>query len=144
MTERTDLVWSFAFVGVTGLVCGWINTFEMTVAARWGDEAWDPILDLDAYPLRVEGGIICRICRPSALFESRTALWADHLFEPFLAWVNDTLAPSPWLELTGTADNGATSARLCRDLPEEEAARGRLPVLLVPVRCGPAEKSEVR
>jgi len=139
--ERTDAVWNFSFVGVTGIISGWINTFEVTVAANWDGEAWDLILDLDAYPVHVEGGYMCRICRPSALFPSREALWADHLFEPFLAWVNDALAPFPWLELVGTADSGFWSAIMRRERGQDHSGEDRSPMRHVPVRtatCGGA------
>ena len=136
-TKRTDMVWSFAFTGVTDVLSGWINTFEVTVAAEWDGDAWDFILDLDASPVRVPGGFVCRICEPDkrVLFASRAALWADHLFEPFLAWVNDKLAVQPWLELIGTSDTSMT-ARL---RPEAGVAKtgtaDRLPVRYVSVRC---------
>ena len=105
-TKRTDRVWSFAFVDVTDVLSGWINTYEISVAADWDGDAWDLILDLDASPERVPGGFVCGTCEPDkrVLFPSREALWADHLFEPFLGWVNDKLAVLPWLELMGTVD----------------------------------------
>jgi len=61
-----------------------------------------------------------RACPPEArrVFVDRPALWGDHLFEPFLEWVNDNLAKAKWLELHG--DPGfATWARL---LPKDNSA----------------------
>lgn len=34
------------------------------------------------------------------------SLWQDHLFEPFLRWVNEELAPAHWLQVSRT--QGAT------------------------------------
>jgi hypothetical protein len=51
------------------------------------------------------------------VFADRPALWADHLFEAFLEWVNDNLAKAERLELHG--DPGfATWARL---LPKDDS-----------------------
>ncbi len=138
LTERTDEVWNFTFDGVTSLVSGWINTFEITVAVKWDGACWDLIFDSDAHPVRITDGYVCRICRPSALFPSREALWTDHLFEPFLAWINGTLALSPWLELTGDAGDGVWSARLRRERGDDERPdqpdRELLSIRCVPVR----------
>jgi hypothetical protein len=41
---------------------------------------------------------------------TREALWQDQLFEPFLKWVNERLAPATWLRLYGT--KGGTWAKL--------------------------------
>jgi len=136
-TKRTDRVWSFAFVGVTEILSGWINTFEISVAAEWDGGAWDLILDLDAYPVRVSGGFACRVCEPEkrVVFPSLEGLWADHLFEPFLAWVNDELAVLPWLELMGTVDT-AMCARLRPEAGVPRPAMAdRWPVRYVPVRA---------
>lgn len=87
-------------------------------------------------PKRAPGCFVCGLCQACqrALVQTRQALWADHLFEPFLCWVNDTLAPSRWLELIGT-DDSSTTARLKRE-PVGDKMRdcAALPVRYVPVR----------
>jgi hypothetical protein len=49
------------------------------------------------------------------IFPSREALWTDHLFEPFLKWVNEKLAPARWLGIFRMSDEGATWAELMRE-----------------------------
>jgi hypothetical protein len=34
-----------------------------------------------------------------------TRLWADHLFEPLLRWVNEELVPARWLVLEGEPES---------------------------------------
>ena len=51
------------------------------------------LLDLDCLPVSWDAGvIICGFCEGEAKeFGSREALWADHLFNPFGAWVERKL-----------------------------------------------------
>lgn len=48
---------------------------------------------------------------------TREALWAKDVFEPFLEWVNDTLAPARWIKLSRYG--GATWAKLVRDRSDD-------------------------
>src|SRR6202035_1260234 len=65
---------------------------------------------------RVAGGYICKCCLPEyrTVFADREALWADHLFEPFLEWVNNDLAKAKTLVLHGIACE-VTWARILDD-----------------------------
>jgi hypothetical protein len=65
---------------------------------------WDFLLDMDTEPRRVPGGYVCDLCpsEPRPVFPNRPALWTDHLFEPFLEWVNESLAKAKWLALYGS------------------------------------------
>lgn len=87
-------------------------------------------------PNRAPGGFVCLRCQADqrVLFLTWEALWADHLFEPFLLWVKDTLAPSHWLKLIGR-DESSTTARLKREpVGDKILNRAELPVRYVPVR----------
>ena len=57
------------------------------------------------------------------MFADRPALWADHLFEPLLEWVNDSLARAKWLALYGNPE-WATWARLLPGDDPSAALRG--------------------
>jgi hypothetical protein len=46
------------------------------------------------------------------VFPNLDALWRDHLFEPFLAWVNEELAEADAVGLYGSPSDGYTHARL--------------------------------
>jgi hypothetical protein len=67
---------------------------------------WDTILDLDAIPKRVPAGYVCDLClaEDRAVFPSLEALWRDHVFEPFLVWVNDELAKAEAISVSGIPD----------------------------------------
>jgi hypothetical protein len=111
--RRTDRLLEFSFAGVTPAIQGFLTTWELQVAAYYEGDCWDILIDFDAEPKRVSGGYICAVCPPDSrkIFPDRPALWADHLFEPFLEWVNNDLAKAKWLSLHGNPGY-ATWARL--------------------------------
>ncbi len=116
---RTDEVHEFSFAGINRAIRGALTTYEINVYALHADDCWDFLLSLEAEPRRIMGGgVVCEACLPEArrVFADRPALWADHLFEPFLEWVNDNLAKAKWLALYGDPDY-ATWARL---LPNDD------------------------
>lgn len=92
------------------------------------DDRWDELAEFDAIPLETEAGWICRLCRdlpapgsgPPQIYRSREALLIDHVFEPFVTWVNDTLAQSEALGLYEIGD-GFQWAKLLSDQPDAEA-----------------------
>jgi hypothetical protein len=47
---------------------------------------------------------VCDLCPPESrsVFPNRAVLWIDHLFEPFLEWVDESLAKAKWLALYGS------------------------------------------
>ena len=70
------------------------------------------LTSLDTSPTRVPGGYVCTMCDPETrpTLPSREAVWETDLFEPFLQWVNECLAPANALHISG--DVGFTDARL--------------------------------
>ncbi len=98
----------------------WLSKDEIAVHVNWEGEWWDMIIDLDIWPGNKRGGFICECClvepgESVVIFPTREALWQDHLFEPFLKWVNEKLAPARWLQICCTKDRGARWERLIRD-----------------------------
>lgn len=70
---------------------------NLGVYVNWQGEPWDVLFDTDLYPNQTPDGFKCTLCESdegesAALFPTREALWQDHLFEPFLRWVNEKLA----------------------------------------------------
>ncbi len=92
-----------------------------TSRSFWHDDCWDIIQWLDTDPKRVPGGYVCALCPEDSrpLVASREDLWRIEVFEPFLAWVNDELAASDVISLSGTPDH-STWARLVRRPGETE------------------------
>lgn len=123
--RRTDTVQQFAFAGINSAISGILSTYEISVFVMRPGDCWDFLLDLDAEPKRVPGGYVCDLCPPESrsVFPNRPALWTDHLFEPFLEWVNESLAKAKWLALHGGPDY-ATWARLLPDDPPSQALPG--------------------
>lgn len=96
---------------------------EMLVPVEWNGTTWDYLLWLDAAPLKSGDGYVCDACEPAQriVYRDRESMWRDHLFEPFLNWVNTSLAPAKWLALHGVPDR-STSATLLMEKPEPLAS----------------------
>jgi hypothetical protein len=109
--RRTDSCLTFGFQGVRRIIDVSLS-YDLSVHVTWEDTSWDMLLSLDAYPKRVPGGYACTECAPATrqTFSNREALWEYELFEPFLEWVNDKLAPADALHLYGKG--GMTMAKL--------------------------------
>jgi hypothetical protein len=144
--RRTDRLLEFSFVGVTPGIKGFLNTREIEIFVIYEGDYWDILVDFDADPKRVLGGYICEACPPASrnIFPNRTALLADHLFEPFLEWVNNDLAKAKWLSLHGNP-GFATSARLLAEDSQKLRGGGAMLDFGVWVEGHkPAQKPEVR
>jgi hypothetical protein len=78
-----------------------ISSDEIMVSAEWKGDCVDLLFDAEVEVSRVPGGYVCGLCEPEKreVFPTRDALWRDHLFEPFLRWVNENLAPARFLGL---------------------------------------------
>lgn len=113
--RRADRILYFHF-DVGGLALqGWLERGGISIGAFNGNQWYDLIYDDIVAPQRVVGDYICRFCSPSeqCLYATREDVWIAHLFEPFLTWVNETLAPAQSLALFETEPiHGATWAKL--------------------------------
>lgn len=114
------------FPGQPDCLSACLSPDEINVYVTWQGEYWDSLTRFEAFPFRTAEGWKCGQCvyengDSAGLFPSRKALWQDHLFEPFLRWVNEKLAAAHWLRVSCT--EGATWAELIRDesaLPEPD------------------------
>lgn len=92
-------------IGPSGSVRRWSRSIRRDAPRNWHEDYRE--------------GYVCIFCLhefPNVmLFSSPEALWQDHIFDSFLEWVNEELAPARWLQLSCTKDGGATWARLTRD-----------------------------
>ena len=80
---------------------------NLGVWVSWQGENWDALLDLDILAVKAPGGLRCALCEglPVKIWTNPEALWADHLFEGFLSWVNDRYAKADCLMLHGSKDS---------------------------------------
>jgi hypothetical protein len=110
---------------------------ELDVFVDWECRNWDLILILDCEPVRRANGYVCDLCPPEdrKVFASPEALWRDHLFEPFLEWVNEDLATADVIYLWSSPGRGMTSARLLRSsaTPEVDPSGVSVPLRLLGV-----------
>jgi hypothetical protein len=99
-TRRTEACLSFAFQGIDRALHATL-TDELNVHVTWDDRWWDMLISLETCPQRVPAGYVCADCDPATrpTFSTREALWKAELFEPFLRWVNNNLAPAKALHL---------------------------------------------
>jgi hypothetical protein len=124
--------------GINPAINAFLTSNELKVVVDWDGQNWDTLLSLDVTPLRSAGGYICECCEPErrTVFPTLESLLRDHLFEPFLAWVNGELAVADTIGLYGSPADGYTQAKL---LPTETEPRGISPNISVPVRARPQQ-----
>jgi len=152
--RRTDRSIHFSFAGINPVIEGCLHTYGLALDVTWEGNSWDFIGDWDPSPKRFAKGYACTMIRdwfqarhPDQEFSeyhgTREALWTKEIFEPFLEWANDTLAPAHMLKLTQYG--GATWATLIRDCADDNSQNDdrnrRLVDTLIPVG-GP--KSQVQ
>lgn len=103
--KRTDTALDMSFEGLNDLlvISLYANNNEIGVHLELNDDWVNSLILFESYPKKVTDGYICSLCLPEAkkLFASREAIWLDHLYEPFLTWVNETLIPAQWLIIQG-------------------------------------------
>jgi hypothetical protein len=132
------------FTGNPALSAALINS-EINITVEWQGECWDFLLSLDVLPKETADGYVCGYClsaMPSdsrsagtkpeerTIFPSLEALWRDHLFEPFLQWVNEKLAVAHTIGLYGSPSGGWTHA----DLLSNHDTRRTKPDIRIPLR----------
>jgi hypothetical protein len=128
-----------SFEEINPAIGAFLTCWELVVFVNWEGQNWDVLLNLDTRPRRLaRGGYTCECCKRQnrRIFPSLDALWRDHLFEPFLAWVNGELAVADTIGLYGSPAEGYTQAKL---LPTETEPRGIGPNISVPVRARPQQ-----
>nr|WP_315246036.1 hypothetical protein [uncultured Albidiferax sp.] len=83
----------------------WLSRGDLSVYVEWQGLTWDMLISLDAEPVLTAEGYRCSFCEVSdTTWPTREALWTEHLFEPFLEWVNACLAGASSIRFFGTRD----------------------------------------
>jgi hypothetical protein len=97
--KRTDRCVTFSFGGINPAISAHLY-HDISVFAGPDDECWDIIVCFEASPKPVPGGYRdpYLLDEYQRLFPDRESAWVDLMFEPFLQWVNDSLAKAHWLE----------------------------------------------
>lgn len=116
--HRTDRTIELAFAGYHPCLSAYLSSWCIDIPASWRGQCLDLLGSFEADPSPVAGGYHCLLCSPEdrQIFISRDALWTAEVFEPFLEWVNQALAPANWIALY---DFGSmTMAKLRKTQPE--------------------------
>jgi hypothetical protein len=119
ISKRTRRSFELEFVGAKAMIGASLTSWGINVWFHWQGECWDFLNCFDVIPKLINNGYICTLCEYEhrVIFLSREQLWKEHLFNPFLEWINNELAQAPWIEIVGTK-NEFTSARLLNSIPE--------------------------
>ena len=131
VTGRAGQHIELSFDDITPALGAFLSSRELTVFVDWEGQNWDSPLSLDVTPRRSGGGYICECCKPEGrtVFPTLDALRGDHLFEPFLAWVNEELAAADVIGLYGSPSDGYTQAKLLHTEDLTRGSPGRVIVL---------------
>ena len=119
--RRDDQSLDILLQGVNPIIQVSLNDGELVAATEWQGKCIDFLFSFESYPTKLaDGSYYCEHCTDEArrVFASLEDLWVDHLFEPFLVWVNEKLVPSPWLSLNDLG--GLTYAKLLQEKPTTE------------------------
>lgn len=119
------------FPGMTEMLEVFIRDTSLLVSVSWrrpraGGLFIDEILDLDVAPQWCESGLYCRFC---ADYDPNTRYYSDldsllesHQFDAFLAWCNEKLFTSKWLEIY-VSDGFTSSARVVKEIRKEQSTK---------------------
>jgi len=93
--------------------------FEFNPTVTMNDDSFDLLLWLDVSIQNTKGGYICRMCQDDRqkLYQTREQMWADHLFEELLMWINKSLLMARWLIID--EDECGISVRLSQEKDEK-------------------------
>ena len=118
---RTNHSLDILLGGVNPIIKISLNNRDLVAEAELQGKCIDFLFSFESCPTKLaDGSYYCELCADEAhrVFESLEDLWTDHLFEPFVTWVNEKLVPSPWLSLNDLG--GATYAMLLQEKPATE------------------------
>lgn len=120
LVARSRKQLDLAFVNISPVISARLYENELIVAADMDGELSDIIVDIESHLLHTPPGYVCMLCDPDdrTVYRTRTEFWRQHLFERFLVWVNEKLAPAHWIRLSSIDGGKATWARLIRDEAE--------------------------
>lgn len=117
LVSRSRKSLDLSFRGITPAISASLVEGELIVFAKMDQRVFDLIADFEAHPHHTPLGYVCDLCEPAArvVYRTRTDFWRRHVFESFLDWVNNMLAPARWIRLSCLGDDGSTWAKLIRE-----------------------------
>ena len=114
VSRRRDLFLECRLAGITSALKITLTSYDLVVAAEINGECWDLLACFEADPKKIQERYECSLCDPEtrSTHLSREAIWRDGIFEPFLNWVNDTLAKCEWLAFYQNKPSGSSWAKI--------------------------------
>lgn len=127
LKSRTDRIMVFVLPERDAKFEIQLSRWEINVAVMNEGECWDYLVCIEAIPERGnDGSYRCTLCLDEVIdrYESREQLWVQHMFEPFLEWMNREMATdravvmhgitgrTTWANLTKCAESEATKCCL--------------------------------
>ena len=99
------------------MVSASLRANELTVKAEMDGINYDYLLSIDLSPTHSQQGYVCELCEPvdRKIYRTRTEFLRQHMFEPFLEWVNGVLVLARWIALYSINGTGTTWAKLIND-----------------------------
>lgn len=101
ITKHSKQSIELAFTNANSMISATLTSREINIQFHWNDVCWDFLIYFEAVPELYRDYYVCSLRHPEddTFYESRELLWELRLFEPFLAWVNNTLTKMPWIEV---------------------------------------------
>ncbi len=137
--RRTERGIEMKLLGVNSAIWISLRSTEINVGVTWQGKFLDFLVSNDCVaPQHTSSGYICKYCENEErkTYSSRENLWRDHLFEPFLDWVNNELANAEFIGIYGSIESGATWAKLVQELRPQEGG-----MALIPIRTNPNHRN---
>ena len=136
VTRHSDRFLEIAFDGLTPAISAYLGSYDIDVWVEWDGHCWDVVFHAHVVPAGRRSARICDTCPSEAhsTYANREALWRDHLFETFLFWVNETLAPASVLALY-QSDSTTWVKLLCQG----DVSGERSPDVVLPLRIDPKQ-----
>lgn len=88
---------------------------EVNILVNYRDRNWDMLLSIEVDEVRKGSYFTCRWCcleGEKKYFPSRYQLYADHLWEPFFAWVKKNICPDKKVSIFAVSDCGSSWAEV--------------------------------
>jgi len=88
---------------------------EVNIFVNYRDKNWDMLLSIEVEEVRKGAYFTCSWCcleGDKKYFSSRCQLYADHLWEPFFAWVQENISPDKKVSIFAINSCGSSWAEV--------------------------------
>jgi hypothetical protein len=128
--DRTDQTIDLVFPSATPAISATLTRSDILVSVELDGHHWDIIRSFETALEEVQGGYACGLCEPAEreVYPSQTRFWTDHVFDPFLAWVNTELFQAIAIGFWGDLETGTWAKLMTREQADAAKPRVSLPL----------------